>query len=69
MKKLRLLVLAAVFMLSSLIGGCMFRVDATKGSLDACSKKEKEQFAEIVAKKVVELQREEWQKRREARHN
>ena len=52
-KKLQMLVLAALFVLASSLGGCL-AVHAEKKQM--CIK-EKEAFADMVAKKVVELQK------------
>ncbi|MHC4293913.1 MAG: hypothetical protein ACYSTX_06410 [Planctomycetota bacterium] len=55
MKEVKILLLTALLIMSSLLYGCM--VDSSTNT-KTMSKKDKEQFAQMVAEKVIELQRE-----------
>ena len=54
MKEFKILLLTALLIMGSFIYGCM--VDSSSHT-HAMSKKDKEQFAQMVAEKVVELQK------------
>ncbi|MHC4130974.1 MAG: hypothetical protein ACYSSP_08645 [Planctomycetota bacterium] len=54
MKEFKILLLTALLIMSGFIYGCM--VDSSSHT-HAMSKQEREQFAEMVAEKVLELQR------------
>ena len=54
MKEVKILLLAVLLIMSALLYGC--RVETTTKSY-SMSEHEREQFAEMVAEKVIELQR------------
>jgi hypothetical protein len=53
MKEFKILLLTGLFIMSSFLYGC--KVDSSTTTYSMCEE-EKEQFAEMVAEKVIELQ-------------